>query len=80
MKLKRKEENKMYKQEIKEEYKNIYLSLKRMDEEFVKIKTAIHTLEKLGFNVDKLYEQIDNTGIEIYNLKQVINKSFKEER
>lgn len=70
----------MYKQEIKEEYKNIYLSLKRIDEEIVKIKTAIHTLEKLGINVDKLYEQIDNTGIEIYNLKQVINKSFKEER
>ena len=70
----------MYKQETKKEYKNIYLSLKRIDEEIVKIKTAIHTLEKLGINVDKLYEQIDNTGIEIYNLKQVINKSFKEER
>ena len=59
----------MYKNEIKKELQAIYFSNKKIDEEFVKIKVALHDLEKLGCKTESLEKMLDNIGIEFYKFK-----------
>ena len=62
----------MFKNQIKEELKTIYLANKNIDSEIVNIKVALHTIEKLGVNTKDLEKQLDNLGIEFYKLKQLV--------
>ena len=64
----------MFKNQIKEEFKTIYLANKNIDSEIVNIKVALHTIEKLGVNTKDLEKQLDNLGIEFYKLKQLIKE------
>lgn len=59
----------MYKNEIKKELQAIYFSNKKIDEEFVKIKVALHDLKKLGCKTESLEKMLDNIGIEFYKFK-----------
>lgn len=67
----------MYKNEIKKELQAIYFSNKKIDEEFVKIKVALHDLEKLGCKTESLEKMLDNIGIEFYKFKTENNEVIK---
>lgn len=67
----------MFTNEIKEYKKDLYNSIKNIDSELVKIKVAIHNLEKLGYNVDNFNKLIDSNGITFYQLKNKINDFIK---
>lgn len=67
----------MYKNEIKKELQAIYFSNKKIDEEFVKIKVALHDLEKLGCKTESLEKMLDNIGIEFYKFKTENNEIIK---
>lgn len=62
----------MFIRQKKKEFQNMYKSMKNIDEEFVNIKIGIRVLSKLGVNTDKLYEQLDNIGMELYKYKNII--------
>ena len=62
----------MFVRQKKKEFQNMYKSMKNIDEEFVNIKIGIRVLSKLGVNTDKLYEQLDNIGMELYKYKYII--------
>lgn len=62
----------MFIRQKKKEFQNMYKSMKNIDEEFVNIKISIRVLSKLGVNTDKLYEQLDNIGMELYKYKNII--------
>ena len=62
----------MFIKQKKREFQNMYKSMKNIDEEFVNIKIGIRVLSKLGVNTDKLYEQLDNIGMELYKYKNII--------
>ena len=62
----------MFIKQKKREFQNMYKSMKNIDEEFVNIKIGIRVLLKLGVNTDKLYEQLDNIGMELYKYKNII--------
>ena len=62
----------MFIRQKKKELQNMYKSMKNIDEEFVNIKIGIRVLSKLGVNTDKLYEQLDNIGMELYKYKNII--------
>ena len=62
----------MFIKQKKKEFQNMYKSMKKIDEEFVNIKIGIRVLSKLGVNTDKLYEQLDNIGMELYKYKNII--------
>lgn len=62
----------MFIKQKKKEFQNMYKSMKNIDEEFVNIKIGIRVLSKLGVNTDKLYEQLDNIGMELYKYKNII--------
>ena len=62
----------MFIRQKKREFQNMYKSMKNIDEEFVNIKIGIRVLSKLGVNTDKLYEQLDNIGMELYKYKNII--------
>ena len=66
----------MYKREIKNELYTIYNSIKNIDNELIDIEVAIHNLEKLGFNMDDIYNLIDNVGIEFYKFKTMMLKKL----
>jgi predicted transcriptional regulator len=66
----------MYKNETKENIKSLVDGIKAIDMEMVKIKTAIHTLDKLGFNVENEYKQLENVGIELYKQKQMFMEIY----
>lgn len=68
----------MFKNEIKNELQTIYNSNVKIDEEIVKIKVAIHNLEKLGLNTRDFEKLLDNLGIEFYKLKEFSKKYTKE--
>lgn len=70
----------MFKNEVKKEYQNIYISTSKIDDELVNIKIAIHNLEKLGVNTKDLEKQLDNVGIEIYKFKNENIEKFKNWR
>ena len=67
----------MFSKELKNEFKKIYDSNKKIDEEFVNIKVAIHNLEKLGLDTKNLEKLLDNVGIEFYKLKQNVNEEIR---
>lgn len=66
----------MFSKELKNEFKKIYDSNKKIDEELVNIKIAIHNLEKLGLDTKDLEKLLDNVGIEFYKLKEEIRTKF----
>lgn len=68
----------MFKNEVKKEYRTIYSSTSKIDNELVNIKIAIHNLEKLGINTKDLEKQLDNVGIELYKFKNENIERFKE--
>lgn len=67
----------MFSKELKNEFKKIFNSNKKIDEEFVNIKIAIHNLEKLGLDTKNLEKLLDNVGIEFYKLKQNVNEEIR---
>lgn len=69
----------MFIRQKKKEFQNMYKSMKNIDEEFVNIKIGIRVLSKLGVNTDKLYEQLDNIGMELYKYKNIILDMMKGE-
>lgn len=66
----------MFSKELKNEFKKIFNSNKKIDEELVNIKVAIHNLEKLGLDTKDLEKLLDNVGIEFYKLKKEIRTKF----
>lgn len=68
----------MYKNEIKNELQTIYNSNIKIDEELVKIKIAIHNLDKLGLNTSEFERLLDNIGIEFYKIKEFSKKYTKK--
>ena len=66
----------MFSKELKNEFKQICNSNKKIDEELVNIKIAIHNLEKLGLDTKDLEKLLDNVGIEFYKLKEEIRTKF----
>lgn len=68
----------MFENEIKKEYRNLYLYAKELDERMVKTKVALHTLEKLGVNVDDMYKELDELGMDLYKIKKLINEKYKK--
>lgn len=59
----------MYKSEIKNEKIEIYNAIKNIDEQETKIKVALHTLEKLDYDMNEFYKQLDDLGISIHKMK-----------
>ena len=70
----------MFVRQKKREFQNMYKSMKNIDEEFVNIKIGIRVLSKLGVNTDKLYEQLDNIGMELYKYKNIILDMMEGEK
>lgn len=68
----------MYKKEIKNELYIIHKSIKNIDNELIDIKIAVHNLDKLGFNMDYMYDLIDNLGVELYKFKMKYNDLEKD--
>lgn len=66
----------MFSKELKNEFKQIFSSNKKIDEELVNIKIAIHNLEKLGLDTKNLEKLLDNVGVEFYKLKKEIRTKF----
>ena len=60
----------MYKNEIKDNLKEIYKDTKNIDSELINIKVAIHNLKKLGIDTKELTKMLDNIGIEFYKFKK----------
>lgn len=68
----------MYKKETKDACKNMYKAAKEFDKQFTELKIAIHTLDKIGYNMDQFYEQLENLGIELYKTKMLVNAKVSE--
>lgn len=64
--------------ELKDNFKGIYVGLENMQRDFTDIKIMIHSLDKLGLNVEDMYKQVDNLGIELKKLKDLNMKKYKE--
>lgn len=73
----------MFRGEIKNELRIIFMDNKEIDQKITEIKVALHNLEKLGFDITELYKQLDNVGIEFYKFKtkneDVMDKILKME-
>lgn len=70
----------MYSNEMKNYIKGIYVGIENMQRDFTDIKIMIHSLDKLGLNVEDMYKQIDNLGIELKKLKDMNKNKIKEMR
>ena len=68
----------MFKNETKNNLETIFDSTKKIDNELVNIKIAIHYLEKLGHDTRELEKLLDNVGIEIYKFKNYSQDYTKE--
>lgn len=68
----------MFKNETKNNLETIFDSTKKIDNELVNIKIAIHNLEKLGHDTRELEKLLDNVGIEIYKFKNYSQDYTKE--
>lgn len=68
----------MNKTQIKNEIWQINNSINLMDSQFIKIKTAFHNLEKMGFDIEEILKMIDETGIPFYKLKTMSRDFIKE--
>lgn len=67
----------MFREEQKNNYEKIYDSNKKIDDELINVKIAIHNLDKLGVKTDDLEKLLDNVGIEFYKLKQKVNEEIR---
>ena len=77
----------MFKDEIKNELRTIYMDNKEIDKKITEIKVALHNLEKLGFDITELYKlqeqaKLQNKKIKANNEKilDVINNIEKIEK
>ena len=68
----------MYSKEIKDNFTSINTALKNINTDFTDIKILVHSLDKLGINMDDFYKQLDNLGIEIKKLKDMNLEKFME--
>ena len=68
----------MFKSETKEYLKDLYDSIKEVDNSILKFKVAIHNLEKLGYNMEEIERLLDNEQVEFYKLKTFTNDFIKE--
>lgn len=59
----------MFKNQIKNEYLNIKKLEEIIDSNLIDIKISLHTIEKLGINMEELYNQLESVGIEFYKFK-----------
>lgn len=69
----------MFKEETKKALLDIFTSKKNIDEELVKIKVAMHDLEKLGHDTTALEKALDEVGIAFYQFK-MISKDYTKEK
>ena len=68
----------MFKNQIKTEYLNIKKLEEIIDNSFTDIKISLHTIEKLGINMEELYNQLENVGIEFYKFKIKTLEKYKK--
>ena len=68
----------MYNKEIKDNFALINTALDNINNDFTSIKILVHTLDKLGINMEDFYKQIDNLSIEIKKLKDMNIDKFIE--
>ena len=66
----------MFKNEIKNNLKEIYEDTKNIDSNFISIKVALHNLQKLGYKCDNFDKLLDNIGIEFYKFKNELKDTF----
>lgn len=69
---------KMLKSETKEYLKELYNSIKEVDNSILKFKIALHNLDKLGYNIDNIEKLLDDEQVEFYKLKTGTNDFIKE--
>lgn len=69
----------MFKNEVINNLKTINDSTKKIDNELVNIKIAIHDLEKLGLDTKDLQKILDNVGVEIYKFKEYSHNFTKKQ-
>lgn len=69
----------MFKNEVINNLKTINDSTKKIDNELVNIKIAIHNLEKLGLDTKDLQKMLDNVGVEIYKFKEYSHDFTKKQ-
>lgn len=67
----------MFKSETKEYLKDLYDSIKEVDNSILKFKVAMHNLEKLGYDMEDINKLLDNEQIEYYKLKAKTNDFIK---
>lgn len=68
----------MLKEETKKYLKDLYDSIKEVDNSILKFKIAMHDLDKLGYNMEEIKKLLDNEQIEFYKLKTKTNDFIKE--
>lgn len=68
----------MLKEETKKYLKDLYDSIKEIDKSILDFKIAMHNLDKLGYNIEKIEKLLDNEQIEFYKLKTFTNDFIKE--
>lgn len=68
----------MLKSETKEYLKELYDSIKEVDNSILKFKIALHNLDKLRHNIDSIKKLLDDEQVEFYKLKTGTNNFIKE--
>ena len=63
---------------LKKYLKELYNAKNEFEKKFTDLKVAIHSVDKIGVNVEDIYKQLDNVGIELYKLKNMIDDKIKE--
>lgn len=63
---------------LKKYLKELYDAKNEFDKKFIDVKIATHSVDKMGVNVEEIYKQLDNVGIELYKLKNIIDDKIKE--
>lgn len=68
----------MLKEETKKYLKDLYDSIKEVDNSILNFKIAMHNLDKLGYNIEEIEKLLDNEQIEFYKLKTSTNNFIEE--
>ena len=68
----------MYSKEIKESLMSVNSAMQNLNQSLINIKTAIHTLDKLGFKMDRYYKALDKYDIDSYEFKKIMLMLLKE--
>ena len=68
----------MYSKEIKESLMSVNSEMQNLNQSLINIKTAIHTLDKLGFKMDRYYKALDKYDIDSYEFKKIMLMLLKE--